>query len=109
MSPSVSFRELLSLPCASNDMQAAPSVTHGDMKQHFQVHSGLYNSREGTEVTGAWMKKAARDFHFLNDPAGKTTHRDINVRKFGLFCSPDICDLNICFMEPHKVCASART
>ena len=84
MSPSVTFRELLSLPCASNGMHTAPGVTHGDMKQHFRVHSALYNSREGTEVTGAWMKKAARDFHFLNDPAEKTTHMDINVLSISL-------------------------
>lgn len=75
MSPSVTFRELLSIPCASNDMHAVPGVTHGDMKQHFQVPSALYYSREGTEVIGAWMKKAVRDFHFLNDPAEKTTHK----------------------------------
>lgn len=79
MLPSVTFRELLSLLCASNDMHAVPSVTHGDMKQRFRVHSALYNSREGIEGTGAWMKKAARDFHFLNDPAEKTTRMDINV------------------------------
>ena len=79
MSPSVTFRELLSLPCASEDMHAAPSVTPIDMKPHFQVHSALYNSREGTEGTGAWMKKAARDVYFLNDPADKTAHMDTNV------------------------------
>lgn len=76
MSPSVTFRELLSLPCASDDMHAALSVTLGHLKPHFQVHSALYNSRE---VTGAWMKKAARDVYFLNDPADKTAHMDTNV------------------------------
>lgn len=79
MSPSVTFRELPSLPCASSDIRVVPGVTHGDTKQHFQVHSALYNSGEGTEVTGAWMKKAARDFYFLNDPAEKIAHMDINV------------------------------
>jgi len=79
MLPSVTFRELLSLPCAPNDKHAAPGVIHGDREQHFQVHSALHNSREGAEVTGAWTKKAATDFHFLNDPAEKTTHMGINV------------------------------
>lgn len=76
MSPSVTFRELLLLPCASDDMHAAPSVTLGDLKSHFQVHSALYNSRKGTR---AWMKKAARDVYFLNDPVDKTAHTDTNV------------------------------
>lgn len=53
MAPSVTFRELLSLLWASNDMHVAPGVTHADVKQHFQVHSALYNSKEGTGVTGA--------------------------------------------------------
>lgn len=52
------------------------------MKQHFQVHSVLHSNGavlRSTEVTEAWMKKAAGDFHFLNDPAEKTTHMDMNV------------------------------
>lgn len=52
MWPSITFRKLFSLPYVSNDVYAAPGATHGDMKQHFQVHSALYNNREGTEVTG---------------------------------------------------------
>lgn len=79
MLESVTVRELLPLPCASKAMPAVPGVTHGDTKQHFQVHSALDNSREGTEGTGAWRKKAARDFHFLNDPAEKTAHVAANV------------------------------
>lgn len=91
------------------DMIRYPSQRHEATFSSSQcAHSNRVLLRS-TEVTEAWMKKAARDYYFFNDPAEKTTPTDIDALSSGFSTNQTFLAGIFDSVEPHKICVSART